>query len=90
MVGKRHSAPQGSRHREYGPDDIETGRKPLASRFKDVANLAVSDNRRGELKKLLKEGIDRDWLHKYRKDPDEVRLSSYNRVIPHLLTLGIV
>ena len=64
----------GSSHR-YKPDDLEsaissTRRKP---RFRDIVNLAVQDNFHAELKRKLKEGVDRDGLEKYRKSQHELQ-----------------
>lgn len=75
MVGRRHRLPQANGNTSYRREDVETGRqKPTAARFRDAAHIALSDRRKEDLKRKLKEGIDRDWLHKYRKDPEEVRL----------------
>ncbi len=58
----------------YQPDDLEraiasTRRKP---RFKDIVNLAVRDDFHNELKRKLKEGVDRDELEKFRKSQKEL------------------
>lgn len=59
----------------YKPDDLEsaissTRRKP---RFRDVVNLAIESNLHGELKRKLKDGIDREALEKYRKSVEEIK-----------------
>ena len=59
----------------YRPDDLEsaissTRRKP---RFRDVVNLAVESNFHGELKRKLKDGIDRESLEEYRKSQSEIK-----------------
>ncbi|KAL8788611.1 MAG: hypothetical protein Q9195_007206 [Heterodermia aff. obscurata] len=59
----------------YKPDDLEsaissTRRKP---RFRDIVNLAVESNLHGELKRKLKDGIDREALEKYRKSVEEIK-----------------
>ena len=59
----------------YKPDDLEsaissTRRKPC---FRDIVNLAVESNLHGELKRKLKDGIDREALEKYRKSVDEIK-----------------
>ena len=75
MVGRRHNLPHpnANKRQQRRYEDVETGRqKPTAARFRDAAHIELSDRRREELKRKLKEGIDRDWWHKYRKDPDEV------------------
>lgn len=59
----------------YKPDDLEraissTRRK---TRFRDVVNVALHDNFHAELKRKLKEGVDRDELEKYRKSQVELK-----------------
>lgn len=59
----------------YKPDDLEsaissTRRKP---RFRDIVNLAVESNLHGELKRKLKDGIDREALERYRKSVEEIK-----------------
>ena len=77
MVGRRHNLRTANGHAEQRYDDIETGRKkPTAARFRDAAHVSLIDRRREELKKKLKEGIDREWLHKYRKSPEEVGIGT--------------
>jgi hypothetical protein len=58
----------------YKPDDLEraissTRRKP---RFQDVVNLTVGDDFHNELKRKLKEGVDRDEMEKFRKSQKEL------------------
>lgn len=53
----------------YQPDDLENAisagrRKP---RFRDIVDLAVQYNFHAELKRKLKDGVDREELEKYRK-----------------------
>lgn len=78
MVGRSHPGLLPN-DREDGPTqdnkkDVETGgmgRKRLF-RFRDIANTAMEDRRREELKRQLLEGVDREGLEKYRKSDDEV------------------
>ena len=63
----------GSSH-QYKPDDLESAisssRRTL--RFRDVVNLAVQDKFHAELKRKLKDGVDRDALEKYRKSQHDL------------------
>lgn len=66
--------PNGHIDSDYKPDDLEAAisasrRKP---RFKDIVNAAVHDDFHGELKRKLKNGVDRDGLEKYRKSVSEL------------------
>ena len=59
----------------YKPDDLEsaitaTRRKP---RFTDVVNTALHNNFHAELKRKLKEGVDRDGLERYRKSQAKLK-----------------
>ena len=59
----------------YKSDDLEnaissTRRKP---RFRDVVNSAMHDSFHAELKRKLKDGVDRDELEKYRKSQAELK-----------------
>ncbi|CAF9909667.1 hypothetical protein IMSHALPRED_008437 [Imshaugia aleurites] len=61
--------------KDYKPDDLEAAisasrRKP---RFKDIVNAAVHDGFHSELKRKLKDGVDRDELEKYRKSVSELK-----------------
>ncbi|KAJ9630717.1 hypothetical protein H2203_001241 [Taxawa tesnikishii (nom. ined.)] len=79
MVGRSHPGLLPN-DREDGPTqdnkkDVETGgmgRKRLF-RFRDIANTAMEDRRREELKRQLLEGVDREGLEKYRKSDDELK-----------------
>ena len=77
MVGKREISFRSREHKDQNQHagDVESGlrAKPKVSRFKDVANLAIDDKRRMELKTQLKEGIDRDALEKFRKSQGELK-----------------
>jgi len=58
----------------YKPNNLEraissTWRKP---QFKDIVNLAVQHNLHNELKRILKEGDDRDELKKFTKSRKEL------------------
>ena len=68
-----------SDHRELPKQDLENGmrQKPRVSRFQDAANVAMDDKRRTELKKKLRDGIDRDEFEKYRKSDEEVVPAMY-------------
>ena len=57
-------------------EDLENGlrQKPCFARFQDAASMAMDDKRRSELKKKLRDGIDRDEFEKYRKSDTEVVL----------------
>ena len=60
---------------DYKPDDLEAAisasrRKP---RFKDIVNVAVHNDFHGQLKRKLKDGVDRDELEKYRKSVSELK-----------------
>ena len=60
---------------DYKPDDLEAAisasrRKP---RFKDVVNTAVHDDFHSELKRKLKDGVDRDELARFRKPISELK-----------------
>ena len=76
MVGKRNMSfrSKNSDYRELPKQDLENGmrQKPRVSRFKDAANVVMDDKRRTELKKKLRDGIDRDEFEKYRKSDEEV------------------
>lgn len=75
MVGKRHRVANTNGNTKQPHEDIETGKlRPTAARFRDAAHITLSDRRRDELKRKLKEGIDRDWCSEYRKDPEEVNI----------------
>ena len=77
MVGRRHNLTSANGNAKQRHEDIETGRqKPTAARFRDAAHVSLIDRRREELKRKLKEGIDREWLHKYRKSPEEVGIGT--------------
>ena len=73
MVGSR---PDGfSDSQNYKPDDLEsaissTRKKP---RFRDVVNIAIEDQFHGQLKRKLKEGVDREGLEKHRKSVEEIK-----------------
>jgi len=59
----------------YKPDDLEsaissTRREP---KFRDVVNLATHNNFHAELKRKLKEGVDRDEFEKCRKSQAELK-----------------
>jgi hypothetical protein len=61
--------------RNYKPDDLEsaissTRRKP---RFRDIVNLTTEDQFHNELKRKLKEGVDREGLEIYRKTVKEIK-----------------
>lgn len=61
--------------RSYKPDDLEsaissTRRKP---RFRDMVNFATEDEFRNELKRKLKEGVDREGLERYRKGVKDIK-----------------
>lgn len=58
----------------YQPDDLEravssTRHKP---RFKDVVDLAVQNDFHNELKRKLKENVDREKLEKFRKSQKDL------------------
>ncbi|KAG5760630.1 hypothetical protein H9Q72_011266 [Fusarium xylarioides] len=67
------------------PRDLETGRysyydpnkksrpKPRIMQFQDAARTALEDARRGEIKRALLHGIDRQGLEKYRKSEEELK-----------------
>ena len=60
---------------ESKPDDLEAAisasrRKP---RFKDIANPAAHNDFHSELKRKLKDGVDRDELEKFRKPVSELK-----------------
>ncbi|KAL9119651.1 MAG: hypothetical protein Q9187_003792 [Circinaria calcarea] len=77
MVGKRdrsfHSQRQSGR--DNVDKDLENGlhQKPRIARFKDAVDLATESKKRSDLKKRLKEGIDRDGLEKFRKSEKELK-----------------
>lgn len=67
--------PNGQADADYKPDDLEAAisasrRKP---RFRDIVNAAVHDDFHGELKRKLKNGVDRAELEKYRKSVSELK-----------------
>lgn len=81
MVGKPR--PNGF-HGSYNskPDDLEsaisaTRRKP---RFQDVVNLALEDSFHAELKRKLKEGVDRDGLERFRKSVEEIEAMKNKKI----------
>lgn len=67
------------------PRDLETGRyhsfdgtkqsrpRPRILQFQDAARTALEDARRGEIKRALLHGIDRQGLEKYRKTDEELK-----------------
>jgi len=69
-------APDRSQHSySYKPDDVEQAisssrRKP---RFRDVVNAAVHDNFHAELKRKLREGVDKSEMEQYRKSLVELK-----------------
>lgn len=71
----RRPISNGTASSDYKPDDLEAAisasrRKP---RFKDIVNAAVHDEFHSELKRKLKDGVDRDELEKYRKSVSELK-----------------
>ena len=67
--------PNGYASQDYKPDDLEAAisasrRKP---RFKDVVNTAVHDDFHAELKRKLRNGVNRDELEKFRKSISELK-----------------
>ena len=60
---------------DYKPDDLEAAvsASRRKTRFKDVVNTAVQNDFHGELKRKLKDGVDRDQLEKYRKPISELK-----------------
>ena len=67
--------PNGYASQDYKPDDLEAAisasrRKP---RFKDIANAAVHDDFHAELKRKLKNEVNREELEKYRKSISELK-----------------
>jgi len=78
MVGKR-SLPQRRYDKDFKEDrhDEETGPppRPRPLRFRDLANLALEDQRMQELKNLIKDGIDADDWESFRKSDEEVRIT---------------
>lgn len=76
MVGKR-SLPQRRYEKDFKEErhDEETGPPPRSrpTRFRDLAHLALEDQKMRELKKLIKDGIDGDDWESYRKSDEEVR-----------------
>ncbi|KAK2675391.1 Cation efflux protein [Fusarium oxysporum f. sp. vasinfectum] len=72
-------------HHDEHPRDLETGRysyydpnkksrpKPRIMQFQDAARTALEDARRGEIKRALLHGIDRQGLEKYRKSEEELK-----------------
>lgn len=67
--------PNGHTSSDYKPDDLEAAisasrRKP---RFRDAVNLALHNDFHGELKRKLKDGLDRDELEKFRKPVSELK-----------------
>ncbi|KAK3176312.1 hypothetical protein OEA41_007635 [Lepraria neglecta] len=75
MVGRTQSNDGYNGTTTYKPDDLEsaisaTRRKP---QFKDVVNLALHNNFHAELKRKLKEGVDRERFESYRKSQEELK-----------------
>ncbi|KAF5677548.1 metal tolerance 5 [Fusarium heterosporum] len=82
-VGEDVHQPYSDEH----PRDLETGRyhqsfdntnrksrpKPRILKFQDAARTALEDARRGEIKRALLHGIDRQGLEKYRKTDEELK-----------------
>ena len=67
--------PNGHPSPDYKPDDLEAAitnsrRQP---RFRDVVNTAVHNDFHRELKRKLKDGVDRHELEKYRKSISELK-----------------
>ena len=67
--------PNGYANQDYKPDDLEAAisasrRKP---RFKDTVNAAVHDDFHAELKRKLKNEVNREELEKYRKSISELK-----------------
>ena len=74
MVGRPQSN-GGYNYTTYKPDDLvsaisATRRKP---RFKDAVNLALHNNFHAELKRKLKEGVDRERFESCRKSQEELK-----------------
>ncbi|KAM5347801.1 hypothetical protein ACJ41O_007625 [Fusarium nematophilum] len=74
------------RDQQQHPRDLETGRyrlpphqpkqrrpRPHILRFQDAARTALEDARRGEIKRALLHGIDREGLERYRKTDEELK-----------------
>ena len=59
----------------YKPDDLEAAVRASRrkTRFKDVVTTAVHNDFHAELKRKLKDGVDRDQLEKYRKPISELK-----------------
>ena len=75
MVGRPQSNGGYNGTTTYKPDDLEsaisgTRRKP---RYRDDANFAVYNNFHIELKRKLKEGVDRDEFEKHRKSQADLK-----------------
>jgi hypothetical protein len=85
MVGKR-SLPQRRYEKDFKEDhrDEESGPppRPRPSRFRDLANLALEDQRMRELKKLIKDGIEADNWESFRKSDEEVRITLVFSTVP--------
>ena len=67
-------SPNGKPSTDYKPDDLEAAisasrRKP---RFRDIVNTAIHNDFHSELKRKLKNEVDRDELEKYRKSVSEL------------------
>ncbi|KAK5017338.1 cation efflux family-domain-containing protein [Cryomyces antarcticus] len=78
MVGRRNrgfGSQDSKRDEDDRPRDLENGPKPRhrIPRFRDIANIAIADRRKEDLKKQLKEGVDRDGLEKYRKSDEQLK-----------------
>ena len=73
MVHKSFS--NGHAPSDYKPDDLEAAIKASRQkpRFRDIVNVAVHDDFHRELKRRLKDGVDRHELEKYRKPLSELK-----------------
>ncbi|KAK4548341.1 hypothetical protein LTR36_010211 [Oleoguttula mirabilis] len=58
---------------EYDNGNGDAKPRPRIFSFKDVANTALEDKRRDDLKKALLEGINRDGLENFRKSDEELK-----------------
>lgn len=70
-----HGTMNGDQDRK--PDDLESSisseHPRPGSRFREIANLAVQNNFHSQLKRKLRDGVDRKGLESYRKSVSEIK-----------------
>lgn len=77
-TGRSNGTPPQDRDVESGPVSSSGGNnKPKLFKFRDIANTALEDSRREELKQQLLFGLEQVDIERFRKSEKDVRQSIY-------------